>query len=120
MFIINNSNIHGLGVFTQHQIKKGEKLVDYIGEIMTLKQFKEIYGEYKYNSLNTYRMKRQNKIIVAKEEPFKQLNVVNFLNESNEPNCILKHKALYSLKDIKQGEELTLKYSSDYFRDYKL
>lgn len=120
MLIINNSNIHGVGVFTQHQIKKGEKLFDYIGEEMNLKQFKEKYGDYKHNSLNTYRMKRQNKIIVAKEEPFKTLNIVNYLNESNEPNCILKHKALYSLRDIEQGEELTLKYPSDYFRDYKL
>ena len=38
-----------------------------------------------------------------------------FINHSDEPNCIKEKKGdrytLYTLKDIKEGEELTLKYS---------
>jgi SET domain-containing protein len=120
MLIVKNSNIQGLGVFTKKPIRSGEKLFDYIGEEMSLKTFKERYGEYKHNSINTYRMKRINKILVAKEEPYKSKNIVNYINESNNPNCVLKKKALYALKDIEPDEELTLKYPNDYNRDYLL
>jgi SET domain-containing protein len=118
MLIVKESNIHGLGLFTDEPLKKGEKIYQYIGEEMSLKEFREKYGEYKLNSLNTYRMKRQNKIIVAKEEPFKTENKINYINESKNPNCILKSKYLVTLHDIQQEEELTLQYPKDYFRDY--
>lgn len=118
MLIIGKSEIHGLGLFTGEPVKKGEKLYQYIGEEMSLKDFREKYGEYKLNSLNTYRMKRCNKIIVAKNEPYKTENKVNYINESKNPNCILKCRHLVSLRNIEKNEELTLQYPKDYFRDY--
>jgi SET domain-containing protein len=117
---IKKSDIQGLGVFATKDIKTGEKLFDYIGEVMSLRDFKNRYGEYKKNSQNTYRMKRQNKIIVAKEELYLSTNLVNYINESNTPNCVLKKRALYSLQDIPAGTELTLKYPADYNRTYSL
>jgi SET domain-containing protein len=117
---IKQSKIQGLGVFATKDIKAGEKLFQYIGEEMSLTEFKTRYGEYKYNSLNTYRMKRLNRIIVAKEEPYLSTNLVNFINESLNPNCVLKKRALYALHDISVGTELTLKYPADYCRNYNL
>lgn len=114
------SDIHGIGLFASKSIKYNEKLCDYIGEEMSLKEFKKIYGDYKFNSKNTYKMKRINRIIVAKNEPFLSTNPVNFINESLNPNCILKKRALYALRNIAEGEELTLKYPKDYYRDYIL
>lgn len=118
--IIKKSKIEGLGVFAKEDIQKGTKIADYYGKEMTLKNFKSKYGEYKLNSLNTYRMKRINKIIVAKQEPFKSKNLTNYVNESKKPNCILKKRALYTLNDVKKGEELTLKYPENYNRNYTL
>ena len=109
------SAIHGVGLFSLTSISKNEKITDYIGEEMTLKEFKERYGSYKENCLNTYRMKRLNRIIVAKNYPE---NVVNYINESKEPNCILKKRALYAVRDICAGEELTISYPKDYKRDW--
>jgi SET domain-containing protein len=63
---IRPSNIEGVGLFSLTSIPKSVKIADYIGEEMTLKEFKERYGKYRDNCLNTYRMKRQKKIIVAK------------------------------------------------------
>jgi SET domain-containing protein len=114
---IKNSSIHGKGLFSTKAFNSGEKLFDYIGEEMSLREFKYRHGEYKYNSLNTYRMKRINRIIVAKNEPFLSNNLVNFINESLNPNCVLKKRALYALRNIKTGEELTLLYPKDYFRN---
>jgi SET domain-containing protein len=117
---IKKSKIEGLGVFALVDITKGTKISDYYGKEMTLKNFKQKYGEYKHNSLNTYRMKRINRIIVAKNEPYKSKNLTNYINESNNPNCILKKRALYALKDIKGGKELTLLYPENYNRNYTL
>ena len=113
---IKKSKIEGLGVFALVDITEGTKIADYYGKEMTLKNFKKKYGEYKHNSLNTYRMKRINRIIVAKVEPFKSKNLTNYINESKKPNCILKKRALYALNHIKKNEELTLLYPEDYNR----
>ena len=117
---IKKSKIEGLGVFALVDIPKGIKIADYYGKEMTLKNFKQKYGEYKHNSLNTYRMKRINRIIVAKIEPYKSRNLTNYINESKTPNCILKKRALYALNNIKKGEELTLLYPENYNRNYTL
>lgn len=120
MFKIDKSSIHGLGCFANEFIKKNTKIFDYIGDEMSERGFREKYGEYNKNSLNTYRMRRIHKIIVAKEEPYKTENIVNYINESISPNCILKKRALYALRDIKKDEELFLSYPNNYFRTYDL
>ena len=106
---IKKSDIHGLGVFAKKDIVKGTKISDYYGKEMKWKTFKNKYGDYKSNSLNTYPMRRIWKIIVAKEEPYKTLNLTNYINEiRSKANCELKLRALYAKKDIKKGTELLL------------
>ena len=114
---IKKSSIEGLGVFATEDIPKGMKIADYYGKEMKWKTFKNKYGEYHSNSLYTYPMRRIWKILVAKEEPYRSKNLTNFINETRRnPNCILKKRALYALKDIKKGNELTLRYPDDYNR----
>ena len=117
LVIIKKSKIEGLGVFALDDIPSGTKIADYYGKEMTLKNFKQKYGEYKHNSLHTYRMKRINRIIVAKIEPYKSKNLTNYINEiPGKSNCELKLRALYAKKDIKKDEELLLDYPKDYNR----
>jgi SET domain-containing protein len=118
MYKIKESPIHGYGLFASADIKKGSKICDYYGVEMSWKDFKIKYGDYKKNSLNTYPMRRTWKILVAKDEPYKSENPVNYINESNEPNCILKKRALYSIKDIFAEQEITLLYPKDYLREW--
>ena len=114
---IKKSDIDGLGVFAKQAISKGSKISDYYGKEMKWKTFKNKYGEYKLNSLNTYPMRRIWKIIVAKEEPYKSKNLTNYINEiRGKANCELKLRALYAKKDIKKGSELLLEYPEDYNR----
>ena len=116
---IKKSRIHGVGVFAKKDIPKGTKIVDYYGKEMKWKNFTQKYGAYNENSLNTYPMRRIWKILVAKEEPYKSKNLVNYINEyPNKVNCELKLRALYSKKDIKKGEELYLIYPSGYNRSW--
>ena len=114
---IKKSKIDGFGVFAKTDIIKGTKISDYYGEEMKWKTFKNKYGEYKFNSLYTYPMRRIWKIIVAKREPYKSGNLINYINEiRGKANCQLKSRALYAIKDIKKNTELLLEYPEDYNR----
>ena len=114
---IKKSDIDGVGVFAKENIEKGTKIADYYGKEMKWKTFKNKYGEYKLNSLNTYPMRRIWKIIVAKEEPYKSKNLTNYINEiRGKENCELKLRALYAKKDIKKDTELLLDYPTGYNR----
>jgi SET domain-containing protein len=117
LVIIKKSKIDGLGVFAKLDIPKGTKIVDYYGKEMKWKSFTKKYGHYKTNSLHTYPMRRIWKILVAKEEPYRSKNLVNYINElRGKENCELKKRALYAKKNIKKGEEILLEYPKDYDR----
>jgi hypothetical protein len=117
---IADSIIHGKGVFAAEFISKGSKICDYIGEEMSWATFTKRYGKYSvgFNSLNTYPMRRIWRIIVAKEEPYRSENIINYINEGS-PNCVLKCRALWANRDIEIGEELLLQYPKDYFREWR-
>jgi len=116
-----DSLIDGIGVFSKEFIKKGTKIADYYGEEMNWKDFKNKYGDYKSNSLNTYPMRRIWRIIVAKEEPYKSKNITNFINEDREnSNVELKKRALYAKEDIQKNTELLLNYPKDYNRTWEI
>lgn len=115
---IKSSPIEGLGVFATAEIKKNELICEYFGEEMTWAEFKKRYGNYKDNSLHSYPMRRIWKIIVAKEEPYKSQNVVNYINEGDIANVVLKKKCLFALREIRTGEEFLLKYPKNYKRDW--
>ena len=115
--VIRKSPIEGLGVFASKAIPKGTKIADYYGKEMKWRTFKQKYGDYKSHSLHTYPMRRIWKILVAKEEPYKSMNLTNYINEKRgRANCELKLRALYAKKDIPQGTELLLEYPKDYNR----
>jgi SET domain-containing protein len=120
MFDIRDSLIQGKGLFATEDIKQGSKICDYYGEEMTYNEFKDRYGKYSENSLYTYPMRRIWKIIVAKEEPYKSDNPVNYINESSEPNSILRSRSLYAVKDILKDEEILLQYPKDYNRVWRI
>ncbi len=94
------SRIHGWGIFTVQPLKRNEHVVDYYGEEMSWKAFTAKYGPYKTNPKQTYPMRRIWRIIVAREEPYRTRNVVNWINEGEKPNVILRKRALYALRDI--------------------
>lgn len=116
---IKKSKIEGLGVFASNYIPKNTKISNYYGKELKWKTFKKRYGDYKSNSLYTYPMRRIWKILVAKEEPYKSKNLINYINEiPGKSNCKLKTRSLYSTKNIQKGEELLLDYPKDYNRHW--
>jgi len=97
----------GYGLFTLKDIKKGELICPYVyddSDIMSIRDFREKYGN---DNLYTYRNMRKHIMINVKENR----NVVTYINQRKDnPNVVLKCYKLYALEDIKDGEELFLKY----------
>ena len=109
---IKDSPIHGLGIFVTKEIKKNQYLGEYIGVLMTSKEFKEKYDK---DTRYTYRLGRLHQYIVSKDNR----NWINFINENRlEPNVCCKKRGCVALKDISVGTELMLDYGKNYLRDY--
>ena len=120
MLEVRDSLIEGKGLFATQDLSANVRIYDYIGEEMSWKEFTEQYGLYKYNSLNTYPMRRIHRIIVAKKDPYKTDNLVNYINEGKVANVHLKSRGLYTSREINKDEELLLIYPKDYLRSYSL
>lgn len=115
--IAKKSPIADRGVFAKKDIPKGTVIAPFYGKEILWSDFKKKYGEYKYNSFYTYTKKRAGKMIVAKEEPYLTMNVVNYINElPSGANAELDKEHLVASRLIREGEELSLKYPKDYNR----
>lgn len=110
---LKQSPVHGYGIFAKEDIKSNKTLGDYIGVRYTLKEFKEKYGD---NTQYCYVARRYNYVLCAKEER----NWITYINESKDPSCRIHAHKLKTLREIKKGEELFLKYPPSWSRNYQL
>lgn len=109
MIEFRDSGIHGMGGFARRRIKRGEPLIEYVGEKIT---------------------KAEAAVRVAADNPFifclddecdvdgdASWNPARFLNHSCEPNAeaeiIGDQIWILALRDIRPGEEITFNYSYD-------
>ena len=107
-----SSNIDNRGLFASKNIKKGTKIIYYIGKIITKKQtennpkFDNDKAIYLFNLNNRYDL----------DGDF-AYNTARLINHSCDPNCetdIIRGKIwINAIKNIKQGEELTYDYGYD-------
>lgn len=111
---LRESPIHGLGVFATRDFPAKYKFGEYTGQEMSLRDFKSRYGtDYQYTMV----LRRQNKVIVAKE----CRNFVTWVNDGTHgqehpvENVRLISRHLVSLQPISAGEELLLRYPPAYW-----
>ena len=112
---IKISKIHGVGVHAIMPIKKGTSLFpDCSVDLNKIKKInkkevahlhdniKQIMGDFLIESETHYFMPTS----------LNNINISYFLNHSDSPNCqwLEKDDSFRPLKDIKEGEELTLNY----------
>lgn len=104
--VLQSSPVHGLGIFATQDFPANHFFGFFEGSEYSLKEFKEKYGK---DTRYCYQLGRQNKIICAKENR----NFITYLNESSEPNCILRKRGCWSLTPIQQNQELFLTYDKN-------
>ena len=117
-----NAGDKGFGLRTAEFIPKGAFIIQYIGEIFSIKSEEGIKRLQQYSrSTCTYLMKISAKEVI---DPTYKGNIARFINHSCEPNCITQKwnvlgeisVGIFALRDIHPGEELTFDYQFDVYK----
>ena len=118
LYKIGKSVIDNKGLYASKNIKKGTKIINYVGKIITKKEtdtnpkFDNEKAIYLYNLNSKYDL----------DGDFKY-NTARLINHSCDPNCEVDGKGLKlwisAIKDIKKGDELTYDYGFSFDEDYR-
>ena len=118
LYKIKRSNIDKRGLCAASNIKKGTKIIEYKGKIISVKKaemdpkFDNDKAIYLFNLNKKYDL----------DGDFKY-NTARLINHSCDPNCEVEGVDLklwiYSIKDIRKNEELTYDYGFSFDKDYK-
>ncbi len=108
----------GRGLYALRNIKKGTKIIDYLGKIITNKKADD---SDKYdNSKKIYLFNLNKKYSLDGDFSF---NIAGLINHSCNPNSIYEGKGLKiwisAAKNIKKGEEITCDYGFGFDENYK-
>ena len=112
------SNIDKNGLYANCDIKKGRRIIQYKGKIISVTK-SEI--DPKFNNEKAIYLFNINKKFDL-DGDFK-FNTARLINHSCDPNCEVFGSGLkiwvYAMKDIKKGEELSYDYGFSFDEDYK-
>jgi uncharacterized protein len=101
----------GIGLFAMENIKKGEFIIEYVGEIMTRKEADEAGGKYLFETSS-------NRVIDGSARS----NKARYINHACKPNAEVEiergHINAYAIKNIKEGEEVVYDYGKEYTDEY--
>ena len=114
---VRNSSVHGSGVFATRAIKKGERIIEYLGERVSHKEADRRYELKDENDSHTFLFIVDSKTVI---DAGVAGNDARFFNQSCDPNCesTVEKKRVFidALRDIQSGEELT--YDYQIYRDW--
>ena len=118
LYKIKKSRIDNRGLYAKYDIKKGTKIIEYKGKIITRKQSEE---NPKFdNGKAIYLFNLNKKYDLDGNFNF---NTARLINHSCDPNCEVAGIGLkvwvYAIRDIKKNEELSYDYGFSFDKDYK-
>ena len=118
IYKIKKSKIDKNGLYASQDIKKGTRIIEYKGKIITSKQ-SEVNPKYD-NSKAIYLFNINKKYDLDGDFKF---NTARLINHSCDPNCEVLGKGLkiwiYAMRDIKRGEELSYDYGFSFDKDFR-
>lgn len=110
-FKVENSKIHGFGAFASRKIRKGERIIEYVGERVSSKEADARYENAPPDSIVLLFVVDAKTTVDAGVGG----NDARFINHSCDPNCDPEiergHIYIDAIKDIYPGEELTYDYN---------
>ncbi|CAL60309.1 Conserved hypothetical protein, SET domain [Herminiimonas arsenicoxydans] len=110
-FIVRNSPIHGRGVFATRNIPADTLLIEYEGERISDKEAAKRHGSDPENPYHTFFFSLESgKMIDGGVDG----SDARWINHACEPNCEAREEKkrvyIYTLRDIKRGEEFNYDY----------
>ena len=106
----------GWGVRTQKSIKSGDFILEYVGEVVSEREFKSRMATRYANDTHHYCLHLDGGLVI---DGHRMGGDGRFVNHSCEPNCEMQkwsvhglpRMALFASRDIESGEELTYDYN---------
>ncbi|MCX7154104.1 MAG: SET domain-containing protein-lysine N-methyltransferase [Proteobacteria bacterium] len=118
-FAVRNSKIHGKGVFATATIRKGRRLIEYVGRRIPETLADEVYAEEDGKPSHTFLFALDNGDVI---DATVGGNDSRWINHSCAPNCEAvgedadgeEHIFIEAIRSIKPGEELAYDYSFEF------
>ena len=118
LYKIKKSKIDKNGLYANQDIKKGTRIIEYKGKIISIKQT-EINPKFDNNkAIYLFNINKRFDL----DGDFK-FNKARLINHSCNPNCEVFGKGLkvwvYAMKNIKKGEELSYDYGFSFDENFR-
>ena len=111
-FAIRRSGVHGKGAFALRDIRKGTRLVEYVGENITPAESDRRYDDTKVKDHHTFLFSVDSRKVI---DATYGGNESRFINHSCDPNCdaVIENRRVYieANRTIRKGEELAYDYN---------
>ena len=118
VYKVKKSKIDNFGLYASKNIKKGTRVIEYKGKVITSKETED---NPKYDNDKAIYLFNLNKRYDL-DGDFK-FNIARLINHSCEPNCEVTGSGLkvwvYAMKDILENEELSYDYGFSFDKDYQ-
>jgi uncharacterized protein len=117
-FELRPSSIQGQGAFATRPIKKGDRIIEYLGERITQDEADKRYDDSAMARHHTFLFSVDDDTVI---DAAREGNDARFINHSCAPNCqaFLEDERIYiyALRDIAVGEELSYDYGYERTED---
>ena len=118
LYKVKKSKIDKNGLYANCDIKKGTKIIEYKGKIITRRHSEESSKFDNKKAIYLFNLNKKYDL----DGDFK-FNIARLINHSCNPNCEAAGAGLkvwvYAIKDIRRNEELSYDYGFSYGEDYK-
>src|SRR5579884_3555980 len=108
---VRDSNVHGRGVFATRRIRKGTRIIEYLGERVSHKEADRRYESKDANDAHTFLFIVDSKTVI---DAGVDGNEARFINHSCNPNCesVIENRRVFieAIRTIEPGEEMTYDY----------
>ena len=119
LFAVRHSKIHGKGAFSLTTIRKGTRLIEYVGRRIPESLADEVYAEEDGKPSHTFLFALENGDVI---DATVGGNSSRWINHSCAPNCEAvgeddegeEHIFIEAIRTIKPGEELAYDYSFEF------
>jgi SET domain-containing protein len=108
---VRASPLHGLGVFAARSIRKGTRIVEYVGERVSHAEADRRYEDKEEGDAHTFLFIVDARTVI---DAGVDGNAARFINHACDPNCesVIENRRVFidALRAIEPGEELTYDY----------
>ncbi|HEY8510145.1 MAG TPA: SET domain-containing protein-lysine N-methyltransferase [Steroidobacteraceae bacterium] len=108
---VRRSKVHGLGVFAKKRIRKGTRIIEYLGDRISHEEADRRYEDHDENDNHTFLFIVDKRTVI---DAGVNGNDARFINHGCDPNCeseiIDRRVFIRAIRTIEPGEELNYDY----------